>query len=270
MNFSVDLEKSRCGIYIYSNKTATISAKFYASNVSGQMSLNMEDSSSVSNLYRWYWSSVSSFYISITNASCTDTNYKIDSYNIAYTYEQTIGNDTNIHTEETQIQGTTGQAIINLSDLVNAKLVQISVLPAISSSGGGGGGPSQVTGNVWVYPDQNAGSILFNGGPATSQQGNIYSYTFLQGTNIQLQAVPALGYEFLNWNDNITLNPWNIGNRVESFGATATFQLIPQTKGVNIYQNGSWQNTGAVKKYENGEWVDLPAHIFRNGQWEDL
>ena len=265
MNFNVQIGLGDFLIYVPSGRNTTVTCSVKNSRTQETESLTADGEGAFKNSsFTVNWQRQSQLDIDLKDGVCNVEGYKITGYTIYY---YTL-NENNVKVTNTiNVTGTSVGTTIYSNN--GWPVVGIGVFPAYAESGGGGGVVYN-TCNVWTYPDENAGSILFNGNQPTQTSGNVSSYTFVQGSSITLTAVAKEGYEFSHWNQGTTTNPWPIGYRYEDVGATATFEAIPQTKGINIYSNGSWGNTGAVKKYENGQWVDLPAHIYRNGHWEDL
>ncbi|MBR6492991.1 MAG: hypothetical protein IKT13_03550, partial [Paludibacteraceae bacterium] len=98
---------------------------------------------------------------------------------------------------------------------------------------------------------------------ATEGQGSIVDFTsgwYAEGTELTITAVAAEGYEFVEWSDGKTENPYllTVVDK-QNISITACFQSKPQEQGIN---NGEWLKVKGERKVLR----DGILYIERNGK----
>ena len=87
-----------------------------------------------------------------------------------------------------------------------------------------------------------------------------FTYTFDEGMNVRLEAVPAPGYIFNNWSGDLsgTTNPTTIAIDCNK-SITANFSRIMHTLTIQISGGGSTTPTVGTHDYGEGEVVSITA-----------
>ena len=100
---------------------------------------------------------------------------------------------------------------------------------------------------------------------ATEGQGSIVDFTsgwYAEGTELTITAVPAEGYEFVEWSDGKTENPYllTVVDK-QNISITACFQSKPQEQGIEQPTSDS-----SLKGRANKVIIDGMLYIERNGK----
>ena len=159
MSFNVQLGVGDAGISVPTNRNSTITCQIISSRTGEAKTLYADGEGLFSNS-SWTidWKNIAYIKLNFKNAVCNESGYTLTGYQVKYYLSNQFERTVDVTSAVTQIS-------IKSDD--GSPITGIIIYPTYTSSGGGGGGVSYVTGNVWAYPDQNAGFILFNGNQAT-------------------------------------------------------------------------------------------------------